>query len=267
LVVEADPGQIEQVLLNLYVNAWQAMPEGGTLRIGTEKILLDAAFCKPHKVQPGTYARVSVTDNGIGMDERTRRQIFDPFFTTKEKQRGTGLGLASAYGIIRNHEGLITVVSEPGRGTTFTFFLRASDKAVPQEALIDDCAIKGSETILLVDDEEMIIEVGQAMLEHLGYRVRVAHGGEAAVEIVGKRGREIDLVLLDMIMPGMDGGKTFDANRKICPEMPVLLSSGYTIDGRAKKIMERGCNGFIQKPFSMPRLSMKVREILNKGRP
>jgi PAS domain S-box-containing protein len=263
LVVEADPRQVEQVLLNLYVNAWQAMPEGGTLRIETEKVLLDAAFCKPHEVQAGAYGKIRVMDTGIGMDEATRRQIFDPFFTTKEKQRGTGLGLASAYGIVRNHGGVITVASALGRGTTFTFYLPASDKEVRREVLDDDRSMKGSETILLVDDEEMIIDVGQAMLEHLGYRVVVSRGGEEAVETVKKMGNEIDLVLLDMIMPGMDGGKTFDAIREIHSEMPVILSSGYSIDGQAKNIMDRGCNGFIQKPFGVSNLSQKVREILD----
>jgi len=262
LVVKADPRQVEQVLLNLYVNAWQAMPEGGTLRIETEKVLLDAAFCKPHEVQAGAYGKICVMDTGIGMDEATRRQIFDPFFTTKEKQRGTGLGLASAYGIIRNHGGVITVASVPGRGTSFTFYLPAFDGEVPPEALGDNRSMKGSETILLVDDEEMIIEVAQAMLEHLGYRVLVSRDGEGAVENIRKMGDEIDLVLLDMVMPGMDGGKTFDALREMRPEMPVILSSGYSIDGQAKKIMERGCNGFIQKPFGMSKLSQKVREIL-----
>jgi len=263
LVVDVDPRQIEQVLLNLYVNAWQAMPEGGALGIRTEKVSLDASFCEPHQVQPGIYGKISVTDTGIGMDETTRRQVFDPFFTTKEKQRGTGLGLASAYGIIKNHGGLITVASAPGRGTTFAFYLPVSHKVVSREVSADDSPVRGSENILLVDDEEMIIEVGQVMLERLGYRVWVARGGEAAVEIVREKGGEIDLVILDMIMPGMDGGKTFDAIRGIRPEMPVMLSSGYAIEGQAKKIIDRGCNGFIQKPFNMVRLSRKVREILD----
>ena len=263
LVVEAESRQIEQVLLNLYVNAWQAMPDGGTLRIRTEKVSLDAGFCKPHQVEAGIYGKISVTDTGIGMDETTRRQVFDPFFTTKEKQRGTGLGLASAYGIIRNHGGMITVSSAPGRGTTFACYLPVSHKAVFPEVSADDSSAPGSETILLVDDEEMIIEVGQAMLKHLGYRVRVARGGKEAVKTVRERGAEIDLVLLDMIMPGMDGGKTFDDIRRICPELPVMLSSGYAIDGQAKTIIDRGCNGFIQKPFNMSRLSRKMREILD----
>lgn len=263
VVVEADRGQIEQVLLNLFVNAWQAMPEGGTLSIQTEIAALDEAFCKPHEIEPGIYGRISVMDTGIGMDGATRQQIFDPFFTTKEKGRGTGLGLASAYGIIKNHGGMITIASEPGQGATFTAYLPMSDKETHQEVSLQESLIKGSEAILLVDDEKMILEVAQAMLEHLGYRVVVSHGGDEAIGIVRKIGEEIDLVLLDMIMPGMDGGKTFDAIREICPGMPVVLSSGYAIDGQAKEIMDRGCNGFIQKPFNLSKLSLKVRKILD----
>ena len=264
VVVEGDRQQIEQVLLNLYVNAWQAMPEGGTLSIQTTILALDDALCKSHEVEPGIYGRISVMDTGIGMDDATRQRIFDPFFTTKEKGRGTGLGLASAYGIIKNHGGMITVVSEPGQGATFALHLPLTHKKAHEGDSRKENLIKGSGTILLVDDEEMIIEVGQAMLAHLGYRVMVAHGGEEAVGTVKKMGNEIDLVLLDMIMPGMDGGKTFDAIRGIYPELPVILSSGYAINGQAEKIMGRGCNGFIQKPFNISKLSEKVREIMDR---
>jgi len=169
LVVEVDRRQIEHVLLNMYVNAWQAMPDGGELFLESRMVRLGDAFCKPHQVEAGPYAKVSITDNGSGMDEATRQRIFDPFFSTKEKGRGTGLGLASAYGIIKNHAGLITVNSEVGLGTTFSIYLPLSN----QEALCDNPSeeglIKGSGTILLVDDEEMIINVSQAMLKKLGY--------------------------------------------------------------------------------------------------
>ncbi len=264
VVVEADRSQIEQVLLNLYVNAWQAMPGGGSLTIQTEIVVLEDALCRLHQVEPGRYGRISVMDTGIGMDEATRQQVFDPFFTTKEKGRGTGLGLASAYGIIKNHGGFMTVAGEPGQGATFTVYLPVSDREVLQEISLQESAIEGSETVLLVDDEEMILDVAQAMLKHLGYRVVVSHGGEETIEIIKKMGKEIDLVLLDMIMPGMDGGKTFDAIREICPGMRVVLSSGYAIDGQAKKIMDRGCNGFIQKPFNLSSLSRKIRDIVDR---
>ena len=266
LVVEADHRQIEQVLLNLYINAWQAMPEGGDLYIETSTVALDESICKQQGIEPGRYAKMSITDTGIGMDHMTKQRIFDPFFTTKDKSRGTGLGLASSYGIVRNHGGMITVYSEIGHGSTFTIYLPISDKAVRLEAVADDAPVKGSETILLVDDEKMIREVASAMLEKLGYRVLVAPDGTAAVDLFAEESETIDLVLLDMIMPGMDGGTAFDRIREIRPQVPVILSSGYAISGHAEAIMQRGCNGFIQKPFKINELSRKVREILDAAR-
>jgi PAS domain S-box-containing protein len=264
LVVEADSGQIEQVLLNMYVNAWQAMPpEGGDIYLETKIVTLDAAYCRPHRTKPGRYVKVSITDTGAGMNEATRMQIFDPFFTTKEKSRGTGLGLASAYGIIKNHGGMIAVYSETGHGTTFNIYLPVSDRNAHPEVSPENALIKGSATILLVDDEEMIIDVGQAMLKRLGYRVMVCRGGLEAVKVIANVGNDIDLVILDMIMPGMDGGTTFDRIREIRPGMPVLLSSGYAINGQANEIMRRGCNGFIQKPYNISDLSDKVRNVLD----
>ncbi len=262
LVVEADRGQIEQVLLNMYVNAWQAMPDGGELYLETKAAMLDDDFCKPYAVEPGHYAKVSVTDTGIGMNEATRQQIFDPFFTTKEKGRGTGLGLASAYGIIKNHGGVITVYSERGRGTTFNIYLQLSEKEVHQEKATEGEILKGSETILLVDDEDIIIDVGQAMLKTLGYRVVISKSGPEAIEKVTDIGNEIDLVILDLIMPKMDGGKTFDRIREIRPKMPIMLSSGYAVNGQSSEIMRKGCNGFIQKPFNIAALSQKIRNVL-----
>jgi PAS domain S-box-containing protein len=263
LVVEADRGQIEQVLLNMYVNAWQAMPsEGGELYLETKIVTLDQAYCKPHQTEPGPYVKVSITDTGTGMDEATRLRIFDPFFTTKERGRGTGLGLASAYGIIKNHNGMITVYSEIGHGSTFNIYLPLSNREAHREAPREAGPVKGSETILLVDDEELIIDVGQAMLERLGYRVVVCRGGKEAIRVITDMGNEIELVILDMIMPGMDGGTTFDRIREIQPEMPVILSSGYAINGKASEIMRRGCNGFIQKPYNISELSNKIHNVL-----
>ncbi len=264
IVVEADRSQIEQVLLNMYVNAWQAMPDGGDLTLETQEVILDESYSKPFQIKPGRYAKVSITDTGIGMNGATRARIFDPFFTTKEKGRGTGLGLASAYGIIKNHGGMITVYSEPGRGATFNIYLPASEKVARPEMAVAEKPLPGSGTVLLVDDEAMIIEVGQAMLENLGYRVVVANGGEKAVETISSMGDEIDLVILDLIMPGMDGGKTFDRIREMAPHLPVLLSSGYAINGMASRIMSRGCNGFLQKPFNLLALSKKIRKILDE---
>ncbi len=267
LVVEADRGQIEQVLLNMYINAWQAMPPGGgDLNLETKTVNLDEAYCKPHQTEPGRYVNVSITDTGAGMDEATSLRIFDPFFTTKEKSRGTGMGLASAFGIIKNHGGMITVDSEVGRGTTFNIFLPTSDKEAYRVVPMDESRITGSATILLIDDEEFIIVVCQTMLENLGYRVIVCKGGQEAVKVITDMGNEIDLVILDMIMPGMDGGTTFDRIRDIQPDMPVLLSSGYAINGHADKIMRKGCNGFIQKPYNISELSQKVRKMLDDAK-
>ena len=267
IVVEVDRSQIEQVLLNLYVNAWQAMPDGGTLKLGTEEVTLDDKGCKPYQVEPGRYVHVSVTDTGIGMDQKTIRRIFDPFFSTKEKTRGTGLGLASAYGIIKNHGGIINAHSEIGYGTTFNIYLPITEKMVVDECTTEKNISNGSETVLLVDDEDMIIDVGQALLTKLGYRVIGVNSGKEAVEVIHRMGYGIDLVILDMIMPGMDGSKTFNRIRDICPEMPVMLSSGYAMNGQAEQIMSKGCSGFIQKPFSVYELSQNVRKILDKGTP
>jgi PAS domain S-box-containing protein len=264
-VVSADRGQIEQVLLNLYVNAWQAMPAGGELCLESRSVELDEAFCRPHRTASGRYAKISVTDNGVGMDTMTRQRIFDPFFTTKEKSRGTGLGLASAYGIVKNHAGLITVDSEIGQGSTFNIFLPLLDQAVQPDDAAMDQLVRGSETVLLVDDEEMIIDVGQAMLETLGYRVISVRSGEAAVDRVKSEGRNIDLVILDMIMPGIDGGRAFDLIRDAAPGLPVILSSGYSFNGQAEAIMRRGCSAFIQKPFTLATLSSKVRSVLEEA--
>ena len=264
IVVEVDRSQIEQVLLNMYVNAWQAMPDGGTLKLETEDVTLDSKNCKPYQIEPGRFVHIAVTDTGIGMDQKTVKRIFDPFFSTKEKARGTGLGLASAYGIIKNHGGIINARSEIGFGTTFDIYLPVIEKMVEDEFSSEKTISKGTETVLLVDDEDMIIDVGQALLTKLGYRVIGVNSGKEAVAVIHRQGYGIDLVILDMIMPNMDGGKTFDRIRDICPQIPVLLSSGYAMNGQAEKIMNRGCDGFIQKPFSAYELSQKIRKILDK---
>ena len=265
ITVEVDRQQIEQVLLNMYVNAWHAMPDGGELFLQTKTVMLDEARCEPHEARPGPYAHITVTDTGSGMDAATRARIFDPFYTTKKKGRGTGLGLASAYGIIKNHDGFITVSSKLGHGSTFNIYLPASDKAGGRKPSAREKIIRGAGTILLVDDEAIILEVCQKILERLGYRVLTATGGAQALETVAAEGNGIDLVILDLIMPGMDGGKTFDRIRELQPNLPVLLASGYALDGQASEIMGRGCNGFMQKPFSAAALSQKIRQVLDEA--
>jgi two-component system cell cycle sensor histidine kinase/response regulator CckA len=266
-VVEADKRQMEQVLLNLFINAWQAMPGGGDLFLRTENVVLDEARTAPHAIKSGRFVKITITDTGLGMDEQTRQRIFDPFFTTKEIGRGTGLGLASAYGIVKNHGGIITVHSEPGHGTAFNIFLPASDKVAREDPVPQKAILQGSGTILIVDDEEMIRGVGKAMLEKLGYKVIAADGGQQAIETVTERGGEIDLVVLDLIMPGFDGRMTFARIREIRPDMPVMLSSGYSIDGQATEILQQGANGFIQKPFQLAELSHTIQQILDAHKP
>ncbi|MCG6893628.1 MAG: PAS domain S-box protein [Desulfobacteraceae bacterium] len=264
-VVEVDRGQIEQVLLNMYVNAWQAMPEGGDLYLQVQSVALDESYCAPHEIEPGKYIRISLTDTGIGMEDAVLQRVFDPFFTTKSKSRGTGLGLASAYGIVKNHGGMIHVSSRPGHGSTFDIYLPQSHSQAAAERHVDKGILMGAETVLLVDDEEMILKVGQGMLERLGYRVMVAANGIDALEMVKSRGGEIDLVILDLVMPGMTGDKAFDRMRALRPTLPVLLASGYAVSGKAAEVLDRGCNGFIQKPFTLAELSWKIREILDEA--
>jgi PAS domain S-box-containing protein len=261
--VEVDISQIEQVLLNLYINAWQSMPGGGDLYLQTENIRLDTNYIRPFKVDPGRYVKISITDTGVGMDKDIQDRIFEPFFTTKKVARGAGLGLASAYGIIKKHGGIINVYSEKGEGTTFNIYLPASDKEVLKLEEKTHEILKGSETILLVDDEEIIIEVGKKLLEELGYRVLIAQNGKEAIEVYRSHGDEIDMVLLDMIMPDMSGSETFDKLKEMAPGIKVVLSSGYSINGDAKKLLDRGCKGFIQKPFNLAAVSQKTREILD----
>jgi len=263
--VEVDQGQIEQVLLNLFVNAWQAMPQGGKLLLETENLVLaEGDHAKPYALKQGKYIRISVTDTGIGMDPATLERIFEPFFTTKEVGRGSGLGLASAYGIIKNHNGIIDVSSEVGQGTTFKIYLPVSDKEVLQEDCGNGRTYKGRETLLLVDDEKMIADVGKGMLEKLGYRVLLADSGIRALELYEAQRDSIDLIILDMIMPDMGGSETFDQLKAMDPSIRVLLCSGYSLNGQASQIMKRGCNGFIQKPFNLEKISQKIREILDK---
>jgi len=264
LNVEADQSQIEQVLVNLYVNAWQAMPGGGTLSLETRNTALDEDTTRAHGLQPGPLVRLSISDTGIGMDEETRSRIFEPFFTTKEMGHGTGLGLASVYGIIKNHGGIITVTSQPGRGTTFVIHLRATDKPVSRSSELNDDIRHGDETILLVDDEEVILKVTGKILHNLGYRVLSARTGQEAIDMFRQRHGEIDLVILDMIMPEMGGGEVFDAMKAVNPSICALLSSGYSINDSARVILEHGCAGFIQKPFNIAELSQQLRAVLDQ---
>lgn len=258
--VKVDQGQVEQVLINLFLNAWHAMPDGGDLFIQTENVYLSEGYCKPFEVPPGNYVKASVTDNGVGISSEIIERIFEPFFTTKEVGKGTGLGLASAYGIIKNHNGIITVYSEMGNGTTFNIYLPASDEKAELAIEENSQLLKGREKILLVDDEEGTIQVEELMLKELGYSVLPAMSGQEALQLYQEN--KPDLVALDLIMPEMNGKDTYERLKSINPDVKVLLVSGYSLNKQVEELMEKGCNGFIQKPFDIVQLSQKIREVL-----
>jgi CheY-like chemotaxis protein len=261
--VEVDQSQIEQVLLNLFVNAWQAMQEVGQITLTTANETLDEPFVKPYGLAPGRYVKITVRDTGPGIPREIQSKIFDPFFTTKEMGRGTGLGLASAYGIIKNHNGIIKVASEVGAGAEFRIYLPASEKKAGSEPPPIQGFYKGRETILLVEDEVEVMEVSVALLEKLGYRVFRAESGAKAIEIFHEKGEQIDLVILDIIMPEMAGTETFLRLRKLNPNVKILLASGYSAGAWNGQETPLGHNGFIQKPFRLQELSRKIREILD----
>ena len=250
--------------MDLCTNAGYAMrEEGGVLEVKLVNVELDADFTVCHSnMKPGASINLTVSDTGCGMSPQILDRIFDPFFTTKEMGRGTGLGLASVYGITKSHDGYIEVESQKHQGTTFIVSLPASEKTAfdPPEAAFK--IVEGSGTILLIDDEETVLEVAVKVLKKMGYTVLEAQSGKQGVDIFAKHKDNIDLVILDMIMPDMGGGEAFDRIKEIDPRVKVLLSSGYSIDGQAGEIMKRGCDGFIQKPFKANALSEKLKQLL-----
>ncbi len=262
--VKADEAQIGQVFMNLFINAGDAMPGGGELFLQTMNVTHKEMRGKPYTPRPGKYVMIKVKDNGTGMDQKTITRIFEPFFTTKEVGRGSGLGLASVYGIIKGHGGYVDVESEKGHGSVFSVYLPASEASIRKPLMISGSIEEGNETILLVDDEEIIIDVGVQLLERLGYTVLEARSGEAAIRIYEENKDKIDMIILDIIMPNIGGGEVYDKIKKIDPNVKVLLSSGYSINGQATEILKKGCNGFIQKPFNMKNISKKIREVLNE---
>jgi len=259
--VEGDPTQIEQVLLNLMINAVHAMPDGGQLFIETAATRLSSHESRVYEIVPGRYAMLSVRDTGKGMDRETQKQIFEPFFTTKERGEGTGLGLASTYGIVKAHKGYIEVYSEPGEGSQFNVLLPACERTKALEAADDIVVEKGTETLMIVDDEPDFLDVGREMLEILGYTVIAASGSEEAIQRFSSESEAVQLIILDMIMPGPPIGEIIRRLREIDGSVPVLLASGYSRDAKAVRRSLKMCNGFIQKPFRMVSLSRKIREI------
>lgn len=265
LIVMADTSQIEQVIMNLATNARHAMPNGGSLTIHTTSVILDDTFVREHSMTtPGKYLLVMVSDTGVGMDETTRERIFEPFFTTKESSQGTGLGLSIVYGIVKQHDGHIDCYSEPDVGTVFKIYLPLTETAAEDEEAVSLPLIGGSETVLIAEDDPYIRIVVREMLSEFGYKVLEASDGEEAVKVFREHDDEIQLLLLDVIMPKLNGKEVFDTVSKIRPDVKAIFMSGYTADILHKKgIIEGGGFAFLLKPLSPQPLLVKVREVLD----
>ncbi len=269
--VEADPGQIEQVVMNLVVNARDAMPKGGRLIIETVNAELGEDYASRHLgVTPGRYVMVAVSDTGMGMDEQTRRRAFEPFFTTKKDGKGTGLGLATVYGIVKQSGGAIDIHSEPGKGATFKVYLPACDACAAsvsrKEKITDASALRGVETILVVEDEETLRRLTRRALELQGYQVLSAANGEEALLEAERHDGDIHLLLADLVMPGLDGGQVFDELARRQPGLKVLYMSGYSDSTIVNRGFLRAGSEFLRKPFTLSALALKVREVLDAGK-
>ena len=267
--VKADPGQIEQAILNLAINARDAMPQGGKLTVETANVELDEAYARSHvAVQPGPYVMLVVSDTGCGMDAETKARLFEPFFTTKEQGKGTGLGLATVYGIVKRSGGYIWVDSEPGQGSTFRIYLPRLEEAIepvgPSDAVV--AAVPASETILLVEDEEPLREVVRKSLESKGYTVLEAKDGAEAIQLSEWHQGPIHLILTDVVMPGMSGRVLVQRLTPLRPEMKVLYMSGYADDAIIRHGVLDESVAFLQKPYRLDTLALKVRELLEEGR-
>jgi len=277
--IKADKNQIYQMLLNLCVNAKDAMPNGGTITISSESRTVEEQYCTSSNPEacPGKYIRLSIQDTGIGITDEVRAKMFEPFFTTKSMGRGTGLGLAMVYGIVKHHGGFIEVDTVVGRGAKFKIYLPAivlhenapSDQETAQPSTsqqLQAAPESREKRILVVDDEEVVRFLAIDLLENLGYEPIPAEDGEQAVEIYKKQKNDIDLVLLDMIMPKLGGVETFRELRKINPEVPIVLLSGYTKDVAAQELLNQGARGFLQKPYKIDELAQVVETISNSLR-
>jgi two-component system, cell cycle sensor histidine kinase and response regulator CckA len=259
-----DPGQLEQVIMNLAVNARDAMPDGGRLTIETADVELDASYAATHpEVTPGSYVMLGVSDTGIGMDEHTRTHAFDPFFTTKDVGQGTGLGLATVYGIVKQSGGHVWLYSEAGRGTTFKFYFPAVEDATEADRPTVEGPPQGTETILLVEDERAVRMVTRLTLEALGYQVMEAENGVEAIAVARAHSKEIDLVLTDVVMPEMNGRQMVEVLRAERPGVRVLYMSGYTDDAVVRHGVLSAEEAFLQKPFGTTGLAVKVRQVLD----
>ena len=266
--VMADPSQVEQILWNLIVNARDAMPGGGKLTVETQAVELDEAYAALHtEVHPGAYVLLAVTDNGMGMDAATRERIFEPFFTTKAEGRGTGLGLATVFGIVKQSEGHIYVYSEPGCGTSFKLYFPRVEADGGACAVVSSKEVEhiGTGTVLLVEDEEMVRMVARDALERAGYTVLEAASGEMALAVLDHHSGPVHLVLTDVVMPSMSGRELVERLKARWPELRVLLMSGYTDDAGGRHRKHSAAPAVIQKPFTPASLARKVHEVLGAG--
>lgn len=260
--VKADPGQIEQIVLNLVVNARDAMPNGGALRIQTKNVEKSPAQAGPG-ASPSRFVLLEVTDTGTGMDQQTQAHIFEPFFTTKELGKGTGLGLATVYGAVKQNGGWIWVDSEPGRGTTFKIYLPQVEQVVDApEGRVDGPPPHGSETILLVEDQDAIRDVASEFLKGSGYAILEARDGIEALQVAQQHHGEIDLLLTDVVMPRMGGPELAIRLANLRPQMKVIYMSGYTEFAKDNRRFAESQKVILQKPFALVTLARKVREIL-----
>jgi CheY-like chemotaxis protein len=272
--VYADPAQIEQVVMNLSLNARDAMPTGGRLAIETRIMELDEYYARQYpNCKPGRYAQLLVSDTGTGMDAATMERIFEPFFTTKEVNKGTGLGLSMVYGIVKQHGGHINVYSEPGRGTTFKIFLPAVEQEVTEDTDRERyTTVGGTETILVADDEEALRNLSCDVLEALGYRVLLAENGEQAVETFNRNADDIDLLLLDVVMPLMGGSEAYQIIKKTAGRsVPLIFMTGYSEEVLESRYVKQSGNldlagvTVLQKPYTLETLGRTVRSVLDKN--
>jgi len=264
-MTEGDPTQLQNALLNIALNARDAMPEGGELQVATEVVDLDEAYCRtnPFDIRPGRFIQIAVTDTGMGMDAETQKHIFEPFFTTKEAGKGTGMGLAAVYGTVKLHGGAVNVYSEVGHGTTMRLYLPLLETAVEtEERERASDVVRGHGHILIVDDEERVRDMAKSVLQHLGYQVTTCKDGAEGVGYYREAWKTVDLVILDMVMPELGGRDAYVAMRQINPSVRAILASGYSLNGEAQAIMDQGIQGFVQKPFRLSELSRTIAQVL-----